>query len=268
MIWDEVRRTRNRLLPVAAVALAGFVAVAWFVFRFRKVEPFGLLCCASPLLAFLGLAVLLTLFMALHPAGHQLVTLLASYGPPREVADRIDAELRDPERAVVFGGPRPLLQFWRSTWPPHVGVTANWVIGLAPNDYFVIPLPLVGWVYKQYTAGTQPVFPRLRYSVGCQLLTGTGRLVHLNDEEEADEMLRVLLEHRPELLTGFRPERLELAESDPAALREEYARRLAAVRGQSPAERRAWLAERWQELQTWVRRVDPAQEPTAGGRRG
>ena len=116
MIWDEVRRTRNRLLPVAAVALAGFAGVAWFVIHFRNIDPFGLLCCASPLLAFLGVSFLVVLFMVLNPYAHQLVTLLTSYGPPREVADRIDAELRDPERAVVFGGPRPLYRFNYYGW--------------------------------------------------------------------------------------------------------------------------------------------------------
>jgi hypothetical protein len=125
---------------------------------------------------------------------------------------------------------------------------------LVPGNYLTLPSSLIVWVYLQLAADKRK--ERNMASVVCHLATGTFQTIAFNNEDEATDMLEALIRLRPELLTGYHGEWIEL-DTEPAKRIEAVHHRRELLRMKPPAYREAWIESRIDELETFVKRLLP-----------
>jgi hypothetical protein len=160
---------------------------------------------------------------------------LAPFGPRRAVVERIDADMADDRVAWAVGAGRAARGPVTSSWlrrdlmpaqPSFLALSAEWLLEVRPKRAIVVHLPDLVWVWKRVVAkavwfgGSQ-----YNFELGCRLADGTERHVRAASEEELDDLVERLLEHRPALLTGWRGDWHTLREQGDAALAQECERR-------------------------------------------
>ncbi|MFL5339337.1 MAG: hypothetical protein ACJ8F7_04140 [Gemmataceae bacterium] len=181
-----------------------------------------------------------------------LTGALARYGPPDEVMERIDRELKDPGR--FFMG-----QASDSIWSPEpdcVFITANWLVRLCPTGSTIIHLPDLAWVYRRLVARSALMsLGRFDDQFAGVLRNGDSWVFDTWSPRRTEQIIEELLDRRPEVLTGYTGENVELAATADALWAEVLKRRerLAAL---SADEREEWDEENWELCQTRVLRQD------------
>jgi hypothetical protein len=85
------------------------------------------------------------------PRCHLVLCRLARFGPPRQVAAAIDAELAQPELLLQFGLPaRPFRRNRTDKFP--IVLTPSWLVQFGELSVRVAPLDDIRWVYKKVLA--------------------------------------------------------------------------------------------------------------------
>jgi hypothetical protein len=199
-----------------------------------------------------------------YPERHPLLRNLAPFGPPRRVAAEIDADYTAGP-AVCWGrvprGPivaRAIARF--------VVVTPNWFVHCATDVLWAIPLAELGWVYRLVMAeGSFLRHTSFRHAIVVMSRDGS-RLLELpaRGDVEAEEIAETLIRARPECLTGYRGESLDVS-AKPDELRREVERRREQLARMTAAERANWIDARLDELDDFPRRVDPNAPETMAG---
>jgi hypothetical protein len=254
MIHLEIKGARWRGAIVFALSAPAFVLVAAVAWSDGNV---GWLL--APVLAVLGLILLSCVISVVTPIFHPLMQQLKPFGDPREVATRIDAELKDTEHSVLIGPKRHVTR-WGLVNTRRIAVSRHWVVALSPSAPAVVFLPDVVWVYKLLVAGRNPSRWGIDPGVGCHIRNGGFSWFVTKSELDADRLLKTIVIRQPEVLTGFRGEWNDLAKASPTALGETAERRRSELARLSPEAREQWIDERLTELNEFIRRVDSASQ--------
>jgi hypothetical protein len=255
MIHREIRRAKWRGAIVLGLNVPAFILVGFIAW---DVGAAGW-CCASPVLVVLGLILLSCVMSMVTPVFHPLMQQLKPFGEPREVAKRIDAELKDAEHST-FIGPNRSLTAWGMLNTRRISVSRHWVVALSPSAPAVVFLPDVVWVYKLLVAGRNPLRGPVHPGVCCHIRNGGFAWFLTESELDADRLLTAIADRHPEILTGFRAEWNDLAKASPTALAGEVERRRIVVMNLTPEDREKWIDDRSMELNDFVRRVDSSSQ--------
>jgi hypothetical protein len=86
---------------------------------------------------------------------------------------------------------------------------------------------------------------------------GGESVLFTENEEDADQVLAAIMARHPEVMTGYFGDWIELVDRSSTAALEMVERQSAKVSGMSPQELDQWLAERYHELLTFPRRLNP-----------
>src|SRR5262245_54617430 len=197
----------------------------------------------------------------LLPQWHWLLRHLAAYGPPHDVAARIDAEWNDPGGLLAFGKAAERWALWVQLREIHpLGlVSANWLRYVARSEVRLLALDRLDWVFLHARAKWHWLKGEgQNYALGYGLEAG-GKPVSLpmTDCDTADRVADWLIRHHPELLVGFRGEYAEWAAADPERLRRERAGRRAQFDALPPNEQRDWVGPELGDWDEWPLRTDP-----------
>jgi len=254
MIHRAIRKSQIQGAVIVLILALPVAILLRFVLIHVDIWCSGLAVAVMAFLAFLSLTA--TFWPHLHP----LMQMLKPFGDVWAVAAKIDAELADPEHTVVA----PQVRWdglWR--WHPRVGVTRHWVINLSPAAAAVAFLPDIVWVYKQLTVVGGFARGKVAPGVGCHRRDGGHVWFRTECEDDAEAILEAIVERRPDVLTGFRGEWIDLAKASPMAQAEEVERRRTAVAKLTPEEREHWIDDRLTDLHEAVRRLE---SPAAASR--
>jgi hypothetical protein len=179
---------------------------------------------------------------------------LARYGRPDEILQRIDEELRARSGLFMLGQTGVGAG---SPQPDCLIMSANWLVRLCPGGSAVIHLPDLAWVHKRVVAKSALLsMVRMEEQLGCRASNGNAWNLETWTELKTDLVLRELLERRPELLTGYRGEWLELAESGEATVAAELQQPREKLAALTPELREQWLDASWDDAQRFVVRID------------
>src|SRR5262249_3246563 len=142
---------------------------------------------------------------------------LARYGDANESAKSIDDELRDLRNSFVLGQTTVALG---SPQPDCLIMTENWFVRLCPGGSVIIRLPDLAWVHKRIVMRSALLSQgRMDYELGFRMRNGEACTFDTWTEGKTDQVLRELLQRRPELLIGYRGEWLDLfANGEPAVV--------------------------------------------------
>jgi len=178
--------------------------------------------------------------------------LLSCYGPPDELIDQIDRELKDPNAFRLGQASDSIL----SPQPDCIYITENWLLRLCPSSSTIVHLPDLAWVYRRLVVRSA-FLSHGRYDdrLTCVMRNGDCHTFDTWSPLRTEQVIEALLERRPEVLTGHVGEWIDLAAKPDAMWAEVLARRerLAAM---SPAELDDWHSERWDECHTRILRQD------------
>ncbi len=255
MIEREIKRAKWRGAFISVLVVPTLVLVTLVAWDVGTVGW----CCAFPFLVLLGLILLSCLMSIVTPVFHPLMQQLKTFGDPREVANRIDAEMKDTEQRTLIGPDRSLAR-WGMLNTRRIAVSRHWIVALSPSAPAAVFLPDIVWVYKLLVAGRNPLRGAIHPGVGCHIRNGGFAWFVTETELDADRVLKAMVSRRPEALTGFRAEWNDLAKISPTALSEEAERRRSEVTNLSPEDREQWIDDRLTELNEFIRRVDSASQ--------
>ena len=104
---------------------------------------------------------------------------------------------------------------------------------------------------------------RMDHELGCLLRSGDEWLFDTWSEGKTDQVLRELLERRPELLMGYRGQWLDVFQQGDAAVAAELEARRQGIAAMTPEHREKWLDAGWDDCQHFIYRVD--RQATAAG---
>lgn len=257
MLQQVVRKSQiHNAIVTTCVAVPSLAALIIMAINSRPGEwP----CCGAAALIgpFFVLVMLATVFW---PHLHPVMQMLKPFGDVRAVAKKIDAELDD-ARQTVRVGPEYRWDGWKR-WHARVAVSRHWVVNASPAAAAVAFLPDVVWVYKQLTVVGGFARGKVAPGVGCHRRDGGHVWFRTETEDDAEVVLEAIVERRPEVLTGFRGEWIDLAKAHPMAQAEEVERRRAAVAKMTPEEREQWIDDRLADLHEAVRRLESAAAAT------
>jgi hypothetical protein len=177
---------------------------------------------------------------------------LAQYGPPDEVISRIDDELAG--RDVFFLGQAS--DAFASPQPDSVHVTENWLVRLCPGGSAIVHLPDLAWIYRRLIVRSA-LLSHGRYvdEVACVIRNGEVIVFDTWSPLRTEQVVDALLERRPEVLTGYVGDWVELAAKSDSMWAEVQARR-ERVAALSPQARDEWISERWDDCQRYILRQD------------
>ena len=97
---------------------------------------------------------------------------------------------------------------------------------------------------------------RMDHELGCRTWKGDASSFDTWTEGKTDQVLRELLQRRPELLTGYRGAWLDLFENGEAAVAAELDARRQKLAAMMPEEREQWLDAAWDDCQRFPYRID------------
>jgi hypothetical protein len=253
MIQQVVRKSRVHDRVVLGVVLGPIAVAAAYA---AWTSPLNRWVCCGGAALFVGFFTLLSLGTLIWPQLHPQMQMLKPFGDVWEIAKKIDAELADSEHTVVIAPQTKWDGVWR--WHARVAVSRHWAVNLSPAAAAVSFLPDLVWVYKQLTVVRGVSRGKIAPGVGVHKRDGGHVWFRTETEDDADVVLEAIVERRPEVLTGFRGEWLDLAKAYPLAQAEEVERRRAAVERLTPQERTRWIDDRLAEADDAVRRVESA----------
>jgi hypothetical protein len=245
----------------SGAVVAPLVAAGVFALCNDPLRNGGCLIAASTMLL---IGLILAVRVALPwwwPRRHWLLRHLADYGPPHEVAARIDAEWNDPGGVLAFGQAASRWTLWvqlKDTHPFGL-VSANWLLYASRTEVRLVSLERVDWVFLHAEAKWHWLKGEGQsYALGYGLGPG-GKPVSLpmTDRDCAERVAAWLIRQRPELLVGFRGEYAEWAAADSERLRRERAGRRAQFDALPSDEQRDWVECGVADWDEWPLRIDP-----------
>jgi len=177
---------------------------------------------------------------------------LARFGLPDEVISRIDDELADPN-AFFLG---QASDAFASPQPDSVHVTKNWLVRLCPGGSAIVHLPDLAWVYRRLIVRSALLsHGRYEDEVACVIRNGEAIVFDTWSPLRTEQVVEAVLERRPEVLTGYIGDWVELA-TKPDSMWVEVQSRRERVAALSPQARDEWVSERWDECQHYMLRRD------------
>jgi hypothetical protein len=240
---------------VAATAMAALVILSPMAPTLVRTPTLGaLLCIAMTLFGILALWLAFVYRFFFTSSARRLPKCLAHYGDSQKVIEEIDTELRTDAKRFVLGQPTYRLG---SPQPDCLILTANWLLRLCPGGSVVFRVRDAVWVYKRIIMRSAPLTQgRMDFQLGCRMRDGAEWTFDTWTDGKTDQVLRELLERRPELLTGYRGEWLDLFEAGEAARNAELQTRRDKVDAMSSEERELWLDASWDDCQRFPYRID------------
>lgn len=243
-------------------SLLALVAIAVSVFTFQAPYPSFCPIAGVSLLA-LGAIFLLAngARWMVRPEEHWLLCGLREHGGTLDVVRTIDAEWSHPETRILGS---------LTNWPAwvidattsFVVLTQNWLLRVRPGLFQSLPLSRIVWIYKQITANRATIAAKpYFYGVGFRRDDGRTTLVELDRESDADMVLEIILQRRPELPVGYIGEWVG-AGSSTGQLRQARDDRKKMLESLADDEREAWMNDRLDEALRFPRRVDPLNPET------
>lgn len=238
-------------LPLLAVAIALSASLSG-----RSIT--GFLICEASILGPMLLVWLAILYrFRWRSSVRGLTQSLACHGKPDDVLSMIDEELADPRRFELGQlGIEPL-----SPQPDGLILTANWLVRLCPSGSVVVAISDIAWIYRRVVASSGMV-EMSRFDEQIGLVLTSGQHVHFDSwtANQTDRIIEETLERRPEILTGWRGEWIDLAR-DPVALAAEIETRRARFLTLTPTQREQWMDESWDGCQRFLWRHDQQMGP-------
>jgi hypothetical protein len=255
-----------------AWVIAGCLAVSVFVLlviilpllaTLRRTPTVGALLCIGMLLfGIAGIWLVFAYRFYFTSSTRRLAERLARYGELDKVMNEIDAELHSDSQRFLLG--QPTFQFG-SPQPDCLVLTENWLVRLCPGASVIVHLPDLVWIHKRIVMRSDLLsHGRMDYELGCRTRNGDDWHFDTWTEGKTDQVLRELLERRPELLTGYRGEWLDLFQQAEASVTAELESRRKKIAAMTPEEREQWLDASWDDCQHFMYRVD--RQAAAAGR--
>jgi len=176
---------------------------------------------------------------------------------PWDLAQTIDDQWR--ADGVVVEGVVPGFHSWMrpDTW--FTVLTADWLIHVSLGRIVILMPDKICWIYRKITASKFTlVGPRYRHAVSCRMADGKTEFdVSAKTEPIALWLAADLVNRRPNVLTGYQGDWVELGITNPPMLAWRAEQRRWEFEALSRAEQALWVDDAVDDLDEFPRRVDP-----------
>jgi hypothetical protein len=240
-------------LAIALPAPFAYLGILAFIGGFiMSGEAGGLVCAAVSFAVIILPPAIFILRFFRFSSTRGLPARLCRYGRLDEIIDRIEDEMGNP--TAFFLG--QAADAFTSPEPDCVYITENWLVRLCPGGSAVVHLPDLAWVYRRLIVRSAFLsHGRYEDELACVTRNGEAIVFDTWSPLRTEQVVEAVLERRPEVLTGYIGDWVELA-TKPDSMWVEVQSRRERVAGLSPKARDEWISERWDDCQRYILRQD------------